>query len=313
MSSIKVFNKENEEIEALRQATEALNEEARLNWDNDAWRKEQAKIMTETIYEGFDHENIISLLSEVVNLGWQDRATIAEARGLKAFWVARGGYIDESQLKEDVFEVPRDMIGFHVTAYEQKLEAGFAQTARSLIDLGVQRMDAEINKWFLTSVQNAVQPGDPNYHAAGGLNLQTVNQALAAVRDESKSREVSIVGRSSMTDQFVYEILGNNPTGSGYLPTTNEDLLRRGVLGTYFGANIVSLTNYTDTNDMPFIPNNELYVVARDASRTFFWGGMRTREWTEEANDYWHFKATKEVGTLVHRPERIHRIVDTSL
>jgi hypothetical protein len=314
MSNTIRINGKDSDLEALRQATEALNEEARLNWDNDAWRKDQAKIMTETIYEGFDHENIISMLSEVYNLGWQDRATVSEVRGLKAFWVARGGWIDESQLKEDVFEVPREKIGFHVSAYEQKLEANFAATSRALIDLGIQRMDAEINRWFFSLIQNAIGPGDANYHAAGGLSLETVNNALSSVRDASKSREVAIVGRSGMTEQFVYNLLGSNGgNGTGFIPNLNEDMVRRGVLGTYFGAPIVSLTNYVDTDDEPFLPANELYVVARDASRTFFWGGMRTREWVEEANDYWHFKATKEVGSVVHRPERIHRIVDTNI
>lgn len=304
----------NDEADKYRQATLALNEEAKLNWDNPEWHKEQAALLTENTYEGFEHENIISYLSDVRRIGWEDRATISEVRGLKAFWVARGAYIDESTIREDVFTVEREKIGFHVSDFEEKVEANFGQVSRSVVDLGVERLDAELNKWFLSAVQAAVDSGDANYHAASGLSLSTVIGALSAVRDATRSREVTIVGRSQMTDQFVHELLGGTGSnGTGFIPGTNEDMVRTGLLGTYMGANIVSLKNYTDDNDVPFIPANELYVVAKDASRTFFFGTPRSRQWTEEANDYWHYKYHLDCGMVIHRPERIHRVVDSSI
>ena len=101
--------------------------------------------------------------------------------------------------------------------------------------------------------------------------------------------------------------------GSGFLPQTNEALLASGVVGTYRGANIITLTNYLDDNDASFFPANELYVVGDDASKFAFWGGLMFKEFVEEDNWYWHYLARKDMGGVVHRPDRIRRIVDTTI
>jgi hypothetical protein len=314
MSSIKLYGKTDPELEALRKKVELLNEEAAQNFDNPTWRRERAQEMTETIYEGFQHENLLALMAEVENLPFTGRSFVKETRGLKAFWLARGGYIEASTLHSEVMEIPRDIIGFHVTEFEEKLETNFAETATTLVDLAIQRMDAMVNQRVLSLFQAAIPDStSPSYVAGGGVSLAQLNSALASVRDASKTRNVTIIGRPTMTEQIMDELLGASYNGSGFLPATNEDMVRRGLLGTYRGANIVSLTNYTDENDVPFFPENEMYVMSTDASKFAFWGGMKSKEYVEEDNWYWHFLGKKEFGGVVHRPDRVRRIVDTSL
>jgi hypothetical protein len=113
-----------------------------------------------------------------------------------------------------------------------------------------------------------------------------------------------------MVDKIIDELTTGNY--AAFLPQTNEDLLRRGVLGTYRGARIVSLRNFKDDENVSFFPANEMFVVANDASKFAFWGGLLSKEWTEDDNWYWHYIARRDFGGLVHRPERLRRIVDTS-
>ena len=314
MSSIKLYGNTNPEIEALRKKVELLNEEAAQNFDNPTWRRERAQEMTESIYEGFEHENLLALMAEVENLPFTGRSFVKETRGLKAFWLSRGGYIEASTLHSEVMEIPRDIIGFHVTEFEEKLETNFAETATTLVDLAIQRMDAAVNQRVLSLFQAAVPDNtSPSYVSGGGVSLSQVNAAIAGVRDASKSRNVTILGRPTMTEQIMDELIGNTYNGTGFLPATNEDMVRRGLLGTYRGANIVSLTNYLDENDESFFPANEMYVMSGDASKFAFWGGMKTKEFVEEDNWYWHFLGKKEFGGVVHRPDRIRRIIDTDL
>lgn len=305
-------NTTTEESEALGRKLQALNEEARENIDNEQWLHDRAQEMSDTIYEGFKHENLLSLLSTVVNVPFGQRVTWSEVRGMKAFWLARGGYIEASSVHKESAEIEADIIGFHVFENLDKLEANFGETAATLIELGIERMDATINQRFLTLLQQAV-PSGPNYHSGSGVSLATVNTALAAVRDASKGREVTIVGRAPMTDQIMYDLMGPNYNGAGFLLATNEDMVRRGVLGTYLGANIVTLTNYKDDNDVSYFPANELFVVAPDASKSVFWGGLRSADWVEQDLDYWHFRARREAGMVCARPDRVARIVDTSI
>lgn len=310
---VDAYGRSAEERAELRQKIKQVNEDAAANWHNPAWRAEMAAELTETIFEGFQHENLLSLLAEVENAGFNDRVFVKEVRGLRAFWIARGGYIEESTLKSEVMEIGRDTIGFHVSEFEDKLIVNFAETQATLIELGIQRMDAEVNRRLLALFQAAIPDTSPYYIDDSGLSLAALNTALREVRDESKTFEIAIIGRSTMTSQIEDELLGTSNNGSGFLPETNEQLVQRGVLGTYRGARIITLKNFKDDEDVAFFPANELYVVSRDASKFAFWGGLQSKEFVENDNWYWHYLARRDFGGVVHRPERLRRIVDTAI
>jgi len=306
------YGRSDDERKALREKIEQANTIARDNWDNPTWRREMAADLTATIYRGFDHENLLSLFSEVENLPFDGRSFVRETRGLRAFWVARGGYIEASSITQDVFEITRDTIGFHVTEFEDKLMTNFAETQATLVNLGIQRLDAEVNLRFLRAFQAAIPSTSAFYSQGAGLSLTTLNTALREVRDASRSRNVTIIGRATMTDQIMDTLVAQSQYPA-FLPESNETLLNLGVLGTYRGAKIVTLTNYLDSEDLPFFPANELYVISADASKFAFFGGLMSKEFTEDDAWYWHYLARRDFGGVVHRPQRARRIVDTSI
>jgi hypothetical protein len=306
------YGRSAEDRKAMQDLKDQVNREVAENWEDESYRHELAAELTETIIEGFTHTNLLGLMAEVENAGFTDRVFVKEVRGLRAFWVARGGYIEASQMRAQVMELPRDTIGFHVFEFEDKLKTNFAETQATLINLGIQRLDAEVNLRVLRLFQAAVPDGSDYYLSNGGLDLDQLNTALREVRDETKSFEVAIIGRSTMTEQINDALLGAN-NGSGYIPETNEQLVRRGVLGTYRGARIITLINYKDDQDISFFPANELYVVARDASKFAFWGGLLSKDFVEQDNWYWHYLARRDFGGVVHRPANLRRIVDTDI
>lgn len=302
-----------EERAAHEQKIAALNEEARLNWRRDAWREEMAEVLSTQITEGFEHENLIDLLADVEYLSPTGRSYVSEAKGMRAHWIAPGGYIEESTIREDRFEISRDSVAFHVSEMEDKMEADFGPTAQRVIELGIQRLAGEINLRVLRTFQDAVPSSSPYYTTASGLDLDTLNTAIREVKDESND-DVVIIGRRTITDKIIDGVVALNGGAYGaYLPETNEQLLKRGVMGEYRGANIVNLRNYKDDADVPFFPANELWVVARDASKFAFWGGPKTKQFTEQDNWFWHYLQRRDFGGVVWRPERLRRIVDTSI
>ncbi len=309
------YGRTDDQRKELRDKLDAVNREAAAKWDDPAWRREMAAGMTESIYWGFEHENLLSLFAQVENAPFDGRVFVKETRGLRAFWVARGGYIESSTIHSEVVEIPRDTIGFHVYEMEDKLRTNFGETQATLVDLGGQRMDAEVNLRVLRLFQAAVPSSSPYYMSGAGLSLTSLNTAIREIKDQvaspGTSNDVTIFGRATMTDQIVDEILGAN-NGAGFLPETNEQLLRTGVLGVYRGVRIVTLRNYLDDQSTSFFPANELYVVSRDAAKFAFWGGLLSKEYTEDDNWYWHYLARRDFGGLVHRPQRVRRIVDTS-
>ena len=302
------YNRSAEEQEALRDIVSKANADAAANWDDVAWHKSMAAALTGAIYEGFQHEDVLGLMANVENLALGQRSFVSETRGLNVHWMAKGGKPNASTINTKSFEITGDTIAFHVYDSEEKMKSNFAETSSTLIDLSVERMSSTINQRVFGLFQSATPTSGANW--TSGFSLATLNTALARVRDASKSREVSIIGRATMTDQIMDEILGASGNGGGFLPETNEQLIQKGVLGTYRGAKIITLTNYQDEDDVSFIPGNELFVAAKDASKFAYWGGLESKEYVEQDNWYWHYLAKRVFGGVVHRPERLHRFVD---
>lgn len=299
------FGRTIEENRERQEIMERANEEARKNWDDPQWRRDFAADLTESILLGFDYETLVDRWIDTERTDFNGRVFVREARGLKAFYMARGGYIEASELTSEVSELPRDMIGVHVYEFEDKFKANFAESAQTLRDLAIRRMDAEVNRRIRTVLAEAIPSGSPYYQSAAGINKASLDAAISAVRDESSSGEIVIVGRPQVTDQITgFQGFGNE---------TMEEIRRRGVLGTYRGATIVTLKNYKDEDGMPFLPANELWVLSKDVGKFAFYGGLLSKEFTEQDNWYWHYLARRDSGVLVHHPERARRIVDTAI
>jgi len=298
------FGRSQEENKQRLEIMEKANEEARERWDDPQYRRDFAADLTESILLGFEYETLIDRWIDTERTDFNGRIFVREATGLKAFYMARGGYIEASELTSEISEVPRDMIGVHVWEFEDKFLTNFAESAQSLRDLSIQRMDAEVNRRVHTVLAEAIPSGSPYYLSTPGLSKPAVDAAIRSVRDSSKSAEVSLVGRPTMVDQIMdFDGFGNE---------TREEIRQKGVLGVYRGATIVSLKNYKDEDGQPYIPANEMWVQGKDAGKFAFYGGLQSKEFSELDNWYWHYLARRDSGVLVHHPERARRLIDSS-
>lgn len=301
---VDAFGRGMDENKQRLEIMEAANDEARKNWDNPQYRAEFAADLTESILLGFTYETLIDRWIETETTDFNGRIFIREAAGLKAFYMARGGYIEASELVSEISEIPRDMIGVHVWEFEDKFLTNFAESAQTLRDLSIQRMDAEINRRVHTVLAEAIPTTSPYYIATPGVSKPAVDAAIRAVRDASRTGSVVIVGRPGMVDQIAdFDGFGNE---------TLEEIRQRGVLGNYRGADIIALRNYKDEEGSAYLPGNEMWVMSRDTGKFAFFGGLKSKEFMELDNWYWHYLARRDTGVLVHHPERARRLVDTN-
>lgn len=301
---VDAFGRSAEDKRVKRELTERANEEARQHWGSAQWRADFAAEMTESILLGFEYETLVDRWIETETTDFNGRIFVREASGLKAFYMARGGYIEASSLTSEVSEIPRDMVGVHVWEFEDKFTNNFAESAQTLRDLAIQRMDAEINRRIHTVLSQAIPSGSPYYVSTPGLSKAALDNAIRGVSDATRTGEVVIVGRPSMVDQIV--------DFEGYGPETLEEIRQKGVLGTYRGCTIVRLKNYKDEDGTAYLPANELWVMARDTGKFAFFGGLKSKEFEDLDNWYWHYIARRDTGILVHHPERARLLVDSN-
>lgn len=288
-----------------RELIEKINEDARKNWDNPAWHRAMARVLTQSILEGFQFETFYDRVVDVERVGFADRVIMEEETGLKVFFIAKGGHIEASSMVSEALEMPRDTLAFHVYEFEDKMEDNFAKNVAVMRNLAVRRLDWGVNRQIKALIEAGIGVASPYYISGATVNQAALNGAIRAVRDESESGQVSIFGRSSMVDQI--------SDFTGFAPEALEEIRLRGGIGTYRGASVIAARNWKDEDGVSFIPANEMYVIGSDAGRFAMYGGIKSKEYTDDDNWYWHFVGRQDFGGVLHRPERARRIVDTAI
>jgi hypothetical protein len=310
-AAVDPWGRSQEQAEAYQKAKEELNSAARERWDDPEFHRQVAADLESILDYQFTFENLFGSYLNVQTVGEFDKVTLRERRGLKVFQAARGGYIEESQLRNEMWELPRETIGFHVSELIDKLRMNFAETIEELVGLGGQRMEAEVNRRIFALLQTAIPSGSPYYSAVTGLAKADVDTALRQVKDAIKPNgqgptPVTIIGRASMIDQI-------SDFNLGFDPEATAEIRAKGRLGVYRGANLVQVINYTDDNGASFIPANELWIFGGNVGKFALYGGTQVKSWDENTVDYRHYRARKDIGGLVHHPEQARRIVDSSV
>lgn len=306
------YSKDPEAVTAYRDAVETLNQTARERWGDPEFHREVAADLQSILDYGFSYESFFPDYFDIQMVGEFDRVTLRERRGLKAFYTSRGGYIEESQIRDQMWELPRDTIGFHVSEHIDKLRANFAYTIESIVTLGQNRLEAEINRRVLSLMQAAVPSGAANYtNATTGITDVQVNAAIMAVKDAIRpdgagTPQITVLGRAPVVDRIT-------SFNFGYDPEAAAEIRQRGRLGTYRGANVQVLHHFVDEENVAFMPANEMWVFAGSVGKFVTYGGLQVHSWDENTVDYRHYRARRDFGGLVHHPEQAWRLVDGTI
>lgn len=287
----------------------AINEEARKRWvtgpSGDEFRAEVAAVLTESVTEGFRYETLLNQYINIETVGFYDRVKLEEVTGLEVFAIAKGGDIEASQMVAEEFTLPRDTLAFRVYEFEDDLLSNFGKSMAQLRSLAVQRLEYALWKEVQKLVAASIGGASPYYSSGAGLNQAALNALIREVRDESVTGEVALVGRSPMVDQIV--------DFTGFSDEALEEIRLRGRLGTYRGASVITMKNFKDQDGVHYMPANELWVISPDVGKFALYGGLKTREYMEDGNWYWHFLGRQDYGGAFHRPERMRRVIDTNI
>lgn len=307
------FGRDADEIREQRELDRLADADAAENWDDPTWRKAWFKDLAETIWLGFEHENLVQMISTVENAGEFERITVEIVEGLEVFWVSAGSAIDATALTSAVWEMEKLYVGYHLTEWEDNIRSGFSKFQSQLVSRAVSRMDAAINSRLLRTLSAALEAGSDLVLSGAGLDLDDLNTALEEVEDTASGwpedvGQIAIIGRPTMITALANAIKDDN----GFVPETNEQIIRLGLSGTYRNARLIKLRNWKDRNRVSYFPGNELLITSTAATKTGIWEGMKTREWTEEGGEYWHTWGKRSVGFAVPHPEFARKLVDTN-
>ena len=197
-----MFSPNDNKVKELQDQINALNNEAADLIHDPSWVREVGQQMGQEVWYGFNHANLTEMITNVERKGLAELAEIeTEVRGLTAFHIARGGYIEESTIHAEKAYVPKDQIGIHIVENIDRLETGFVPTAQKVVAQAPVRIDAEINRRVIKTLQAAVPNTSAYYTATNNLTYNQVADAIDSVKDvvEPDVQEpIAIIGRSSV-------------------------------------------------------------------------------------------------------------------
>lgn len=272
------------QAQEARELAEAVNKEARERWHDPAFHREAATLVEQRIDYGFTNENPFVDYVNTETVGEFDKVKVTERRGLKVFATSRGGSVDESTIRTQEWELPRDTLAFHVSEHEDEVRANFSQTLSDLVSLGADRMTAETYRRFLTLLQTAIPTGSPYEVDAVDLTKTVLDTAIDEVRDAVQPngvgiQPVTVLGRVAAIAQI-------NDFNMGFDPEATAEIRAKGRLGVYRGATIQQLVHYVDEDDLPYMPANEVWVFSGNVGKFAFYGGATSKTWTENTVDF---------------------------
>jgi hypothetical protein len=199
-----------------------------------------------------------------------------------------------------------------VSEFDDKLQIGFADSMEAMAALGNARVEVEMNRRIFTLLQEAIPSSSAYYVDAtsGGLTKEVLDDSLRgawdAVRPDGLGPvPMTIIGRAVNVDA-----ISDLSTAPGtFDPSATEELRAQGYVGSYRGAQVIRVRNYTDEDGVSFIPDNEVWVFAGTVGTFVKYGPAKVREWLENTVDYRHYRLRQDMGGMVYHPEQARRIV----
>ncbi len=231
--------------------------------------------ISEAIQEGLRHEEFLSACSDFEKtLSVDERLYVKETKGLRAFWAARGGYIEPSTLGENVMELPRATIGYHVVEHSTRIESD----PRGPED---DRLAAKIVPAAIKAVHKAV-----------------ANRVVALLQASCPLGYPSSVDRLASLAPMSESIAarGKTPVSVGWLngPCHMREM-----------AEQVWLDSMIDRDDLSedeagSLPVDEVFLYAKEDFTSGQFGPLGTKEW--DGDDwYWHVLGRIDFGAIITR------------
>lgn len=232
----------------------------------DEWR---AKKAAKKIYRAIQSDQRLLDLG-IQFVGEDDRVHVTEARGLRAFWVARGGHIEGSAIHTDTLELPQDIVGCHVMDPATKFDWSH------IAELAVDRMSNEIIHRVVRVYESAV----PSVSQVSPSIADRIDTAIEEVIDASLEDKIVVVGRRRRTG------IVSGPNIKFVELRSVKDELERDIFG--------------DTT----------VVASPEASTWAIFGKPHFSVYREKDTipNNLHFLVSLNVGGVVHHPERVRRV-----
>jgi hypothetical protein len=252
-------------------------------------------------------EDIVPSIIEVKTVGLAEPDYVDEdLRGMRAYWQGKGGQILSDIIRYERTVMPREEM---VTAIDWHLDEMTTDFWGSFDKL-VGQAQEKLSQLPVTRLIELVQAGIN----AGTRHGQFAKASLSAAQVDSVLEEVALFSDGDVT------ILGTrqavralSAVGLEFSNEVKTRIFDTGQIGVYKGYGVVQVKNFQDFSGNFVLPNNELWLVGKNAGRLTYFGDTAKVQQLPLPSFYRRWETARDAGMLLYGVGRgrIGRIVLT--
>ena len=206
-----------------------------------------AKAVAPAIYDAIQEKEIASLLLTQHNLPKGEAAKYDKIREVKAYWVAKGGQVHQSNVNDEEVAFTIDRVASAPNVDISILQNGDIYRLTDMETWAADAIRKQLNRRAINVISQAV-PADNIVTATGGSLTDTaLNEAIALIEDKDLAVKYLVLRGARFNDMRGWDLD----------PVTQRELLEKGIIKLYVGASIIK-NAAADPNEVLIVPDEEV-------------------------------------------------------
>jgi hypothetical protein len=239
-------------------------------------------------------EDIVPRLIEVKTVGLAETDYIEEdLRGMRAYWQGKGGQILSDILRYERTQMPREEMVSALDYHQDEIVTNFWGTFDKLTGQSREKLRQLPVIRLIELVQASITGGVTfGSFAAATLTDDQVDSVVEEVALRSGGN-VSLVGTRVALRHLA-------SVGLTFGDAVAERIFNTGQIGQYKGYPVVQIENFEDFNGNFVLPNDEIWVVGRNAGRLTFYGPQAKVQQLKLPSFFGRWETARDAGILLY-------------
>lgn len=239
-------------------------------------------------------QDVVNTLIEVKTVGLGDPDYVNEdLRGMRAYWQGKGGEILSDIIRYSRATMPKEEMVTAIDLHTDEIRLDFWGTFDKLVTQAREKL-SQLPTHRLIELIRAGVVASPYFgqFAASTLTDTQVDTVLDAVAARSKG-QVSIVGTRIAIRKFTI-------VGLDFGPNIQQRIFETGQIGGYKNFPVVQVENFEDFAGDFVLPDDELYIVGKNAGRLTYYGDQAKVQQLRLPAFYLRWESARDAGMLLY-------------
>jgi hypothetical protein len=231
-----------------QKAFEALSADIRKAFaDKEGGMMAIAAAIAPAIYDAIVEKEIASLLLTQHNLPKGEPAKYDKIREVKAYWIAKGGRVHQSNVNDEEVEFTIDRVASAPQVDISVLQNGDIYRLTDMETWAADAIRKQLNRRAINVISAAVPESNVVTATGGVLTPTALNEAIALIEDKDLAVKYIVLRGARFNDMRDWDLD----------PVTQRELLEKGIIKLYAGASIIKNAS-ADAAEALIIPDEEV-------------------------------------------------------